>query len=168
MADLSYQLFDTAPLGVAANTDHKLFQVLEGADATHTRDYTNSRGAGVFPQTEQFVIDHIGVTIDDAIVIADVDLITLESYLEVTVNNQTMLRSPLSAFIQHEGYFGHYTLAVAADRALIGRIGKGFRLAMPIVIKGGINWDVTIHQGVALSAVTNHKCILTGTLTRPN
>jgi hypothetical protein len=165
MPDYDFTLYDTAVFGATANTLHELFQVAQGADATHTKSFTNSRGAGSLPVTEQFVVTRVKVLYDHNTVTADVPKFHPGSYLEFILNNQTILIAPLAEFIANSGYGGHYSQAAAADEAVIGLLGDGYVLTKPIVIKGGTAFKVQLFQSLAVTAASNMKAALDGILT---
>lgn len=167
MVDYSYCLYDTGVFGVAASVETSLFQVSQGGDATHTKSFTNSRGAGQMPQNEEFEIDHIGVAVDMNLPTADYIAVWLNSYLEIRVNDETLFIAPLRALAQANAYGGHYTEAAASNEALIGLAGDGYTLKIPILIPGGTAFRVNIFQGTALAtANTLVKVMLNGTLSR--
>ena len=167
MADYSYCLYDTAVFGVAASVESSLFQVAQGGDSTHTKSFTNSRGAGQMPQNEAFEIDHIGVSVDMNLPTADYIAVWLNSYLEIRVNDETLFIAPLRLLANANSFGGHYTEAVASAEALIGLMGDGYKLAIPINIPGGTAFRVNVFQGTALAtASTLIKVTLNGTLSR--
>lgn len=165
--NLSYELYDTVVMGVAAGTEHTLFQVAQGGDTTHTRSFTNSRGAGQLPGEENFFIDAVKATLDETAIAADREGIWVKSYLEIRVADETLLQVPLSEVACRNGYGGHYTQAAAAEEALIGLIGDGYKLKYPIKIPGGTAFRVNVYQGTAVAAGTEVRVILDGVLERP-
>lgn len=168
MPDYSWVLYDTALFGVTAGQVQTLFQVAQGADATHTTDFTNSRGAGVIPQNEKFVARHVGLSYESNGVEADVEDWYLQSTLRITVANLIVFEAPFVKLIDNNGFSGFYTQAAAANRALIGRWGQGYDLRPEIVVKGGDAFKVEAIQGIALvTASTRIKVMLDGILTRP-
>ena len=102
------------------------------------------------------------------IVEADAMDMWIGAYLEFRLSDETRILAPLVEFAAHNGFGGHYSQAAAADGALIGRLGKGRDLEIPIMIPGGTIFRADVHQLTALSvATTNVKIGLYGTLTRP-
>lgn len=167
MPDYRYALYDTYVFGAAASNG-RLFQVAEGGDATHVTAFTNSRGAGIIPQNEKFVIDRIHVIEDYIPLIANRVNITVASWLELIVSNRSVLKIPLIMAWSHNMYGGHFTQAAAADLAVIGRSGEGYDLSdHPIVIDGGNQFVVVVNQGTAVAAASNVKFVLNGILTTP-
>lgn len=167
MPDFRYDVYDTYVFGAAASQG-RLFQVAEGGDATHVTAFTNSRGAGVFPQNEKFVVDWIGAVEDYIPLIANRVNITIASWLELIVSNFSVLKIPLIRAWALNMFGGHFTQAVAADLAAVGRMGSGYDLRdHPITIDGGTQFTVVVNQGTAVAAASNVKIILSGVLTRP-
>lgn len=167
MADYRYDLYDTYVFGAAASQG-RLFQVAEGGDATHTTAFTNSRGAGVIPQNEKFVIDWIGAIEDYTPLIANRVNILTASWAELIVSNNSVLKVRLARLWSNNAYGGHFTQAVAADLAVIGRVGSGYDLRdHPIVIEGGTQFTLIVNQGTAVAAASNVVFVMSGVLTRP-
>ncbi len=167
MPDFRYDIYDTYVFGAAASQG-RLFQVAEGGDATHVTAFTNSRGAGVFPQNEKFLVDGIFAVEDYIPLIANRANITIASWLELIVSNFSVLKIPLIRAWSNNAYGGHFTQAAAADLAVIGRVGNGYDLRdHPILIEGGTQFTLVVSQGTAVAAASNVKFILSGVLTRP-
>lgn len=165
---LWYPLFDTLVMGVAVQTEQALFQVTQGADAVHTKSFTNMRGAGALSQGENFTIYKIGCFID-FVTLQETDAINafVGNYLELRVSDESVLQAPLRLFAQNNAFGGHFTQAAAADNANIGVLGDGYELRNPVVIKGGTGFRVNIPQTVALSvAAVPFRVILHGELDR--
>lgn len=167
--DLRYYLYDTAILSTVVNTEFQLFKVPQGGDATHTENFTNMRGAGSLPTEEKFIIDWVGVIIDYDTVIGDIRKMWLKSFLEIRVNDKSVLKAPLIMFSNQNMYGGHYTQAAAADQYAVGPMGDGMELDKKIEIPGGTSFFIRLFQGTALSAATcNTKVVLGGVYTLPN
>ena len=167
MPDLDYVLYDTAVFGATANNESVLFQVAQGGDATHTESFTNMRGAGQLPQAEAFSVEWIGVNPDHALVEADIEAIWRGSFLEIRVADLTVLKAPLRLFADQADYQGHFAQAAAANRVIIGLRGEGYALTKPISIPGGTYFRVRVVQGPAVTAGSNMKVNMRGTLTIP-
>lgn len=168
MPDYSTTLYDTAVFGNSANVDHTLFQEAQGASATATKSKTNSRGAGQLPQNEEFEVRSIHASYDGNAALADEENWLKDSYLEFRLSDETIFECPLRWVASRNAFGGHYSQGTAADESMIGLIGEGYMLDIPIVIRGGTGFRVTVHQGTALSAASqNVKVVLKGTLTRP-
>lgn len=165
--DLDFTLYDTAVFGATANAESVLFQLAQGADATHTEAFTNSRGAGQLPQTEQFTCRWIGVRPVHALVEADIEPIWRGSFLEVRIADQTVLKAPLALFAAYAAFGGHFTQAAGANRVMAGLAGTGMELAHDIVIPGGTAYRVRVVQGPAVTAGSNMVVMLRGTLAIP-
>lgn len=164
--DLSFVLYDTVAMGNVAAVETILFQTPQGADATHTELFTNSRGGGVLPPNETFKIKRVHVAPDFNGVTADYQQVYVNSFLAVLVNNREMLKAPLFMFASQASFGGLYTQGAPAAEALIGLQGDGFGLDIPIVIPKGVVFKVRVFQGTALSAVgQNVKVLLEGVLT---
>ncbi len=168
MAEYRYDIYDTYVFGAAASQG-RLFQVAEGGDATHTTAFTNSRGAGVIPQNEKFVVDWIGAIEDYTPLIANRYNIFTGSWIELIVSNNSRLKIRLQRAWSNNMYGGHFAQAVAADLAIIGREGHGYSLAdHPITIDGGTQYTVVVNQGTAVAASSNVLIVMSGVLTRPD
>lgn len=164
MPDNSTTLYDQAQFGTTAAVVHPLFQSREGSTATRTKFITNSRGDGSLPNNEQFTINKISVFVDDETVVADLKEVWENSYLEIVVEDKSILQIPLRLCAEGNSFGGLYTQAAAADEEAIGISGNGYQLAIPIVLRGGSSFRVNLGQGFALSAATEMKCVLHGTL----
>lgn len=167
MPNYRYVLYDTAVFGAAANVESALFQVAQGADATHTKAFTNSRGAGVLPNEETFVCDWIGAYLDEIPLLADTLNWLMDSYLEFRVSDDTKLLLPLRMVAAKNAFGGTFQLAAAAAQTYHGIANDGYKLSIPIVIPGGTNFRVSIFQGTATAASQNIRVLLDGILTRP-
>jgi len=168
MTDFAYTLYDTAEFDDAADVEHTLFQVGQGADATHNKGFTNARGGGSMPGEERFEVKSIDVWLDADAIAADRENMWLASYLEFEVSDKTVLIAPLSQFAKNNSFGGFVGQAAAADEALIGRTGNGYHLEIPIILEGGNSFRVVVFQGTALATdPTNVKVALNGVLSRP-
>lgn len=166
--DLSYVLYDTAVFGTTALFENTLFQVAQGGDSTHTESFTNSRGAGQLPANESFKIKRILATIDVNGVVADSQNTFIGSFVDIIVNNRSLFKAPLTLVAARNGFGGMYTQAAAANESLIGLMGEGYTLEIPIMIDKGSAFKVRVVQGVALSAASqNVKLSLDGILNTP-
>jgi hypothetical protein len=166
---LTYPLYDTMVFGTATQTEQALFQVQQGGDATHTKAFTNMRGAGSLANNESFICNKIGVFMDfNAVVESDVENIWIGNYLELRVNDQTMIIAPLRVFGQYNGYAGHFTQTAAANDVMGGLQNDGYELTNPIVIPTGTAFRVNIPQNTTLSVASIPvRVILHGELNRP-
>lgn len=169
MAKLTYPLFDTMLFGTAVQVEQALFQVQQGGDATHTKSFTNMRGAGALANSESFICKKIGVFMDfNTIVEADIESLWIGNYLELRVNDQTMIIAPLRLFAQYNGFVGHFTQAAAANDVMGGLQNDGYELEIPIMIPTGVAFRVNIPQNTVLSVASIPvRVILHGELTRP-
>lgn len=166
---LTYPIFDTLVMGVAVQAEQALFQVQQGGDATHTKSFTNMRGAGAFPNQEKFTVYKIGVFVDFNVILpADLYNVWIGNYLELRVADQTMIQAPLRMFAQYNAFNGHYSQAAAANGTMGGIQNDGYELPQPVVIPGGTAFRVNIPQTVVLSVASiNVRVILHGDLDRP-
>lgn len=169
MATLSYPIFDTLVFGNAVQTEQALFQVQQGGDATHTKSFTNMRGAGSFPNQESFLVKKISAFIDFLVVLpSDLYNVWIGNYLELRVADQTMIQAPLRMFANYNAFNGHYSQAAAANGTLGGIQNDGFELENPVMIDGGTAFRVNIPQTVALSVASIPlRVVLHGDLKRP-
>ena len=165
--DLEYVLYDTYVFGAAASSG-RLFQNAEGSDATHVTSFTNSRGAGIIPQSEKFVVQKLFAVVDFVPLIANITKLTVASWVELLVANRSLLKIPLAFLIAHSSYSGQAFQAVAADLANVGMEGDGYDFgAHPIQIDGGTQFVLSVNQGTAVAAASNVKFCLQGTLSIP-
>lgn len=166
--DLRYPLYDSVIFGTTAVGEQLLFQVPQGGDTTHTKSFTNARGAGFLPQNESFKVDNIGVFTDfNHLVPADLYNIWISNYLFVRVSDQTLFFAPLRSCARFQNFVGHYSQATAANGTFAGLAGDGMKLDVPIIIPGGVQFGVTVAQVTALSvANVPIRVVLDGILTR--
>lgn len=167
MPDMRYTLYDTAHFGVTANTSHVLFQVGEGADATHPEDETNARGSGQLPQEEAFRLDYIYTYSETELPEAELHTFWEGSLVEVKVADKTLLKVPLRLTAYTAAFGGHFTQAAAAARTAIGPESFGYRIDPPIEIPGGTRFQVRVLQRNAVAATRDLKLVLDGVLTMP-
>lgn len=167
MADLHYVLYDTATFGTTAGTNHLLFQVGEGVDASHPESITNMRGNGSLPTEESFTLMAIHVWPEQEIGEADLYDLFDRCLLELRVSDKTLLKAPLRLFASHNAWGGQFTQATAANRAVIGVEGNGFTLQNPITIPGGTRFSVRLYQNNAFTSAVYVKVALEGVLTTP-
>ncbi len=165
MAEFSTTLYDTAVFGVAANTEHVLFQVTQGADATHTEAFTNMRGNGSLPQQESFTIQRIKFIVDCILAAADIPKVFNGSFLELRISDETVFKAPLVMCLAHSHWGGAVNLAVAADKVAAGIEGNGYYLELPIELPGGTSFRVRVVQTLATAGASmNMKVVLDGKL----
>lgn len=165
--DRHYILWDTIVLGTVPNAESILFQVAQGGDATHTENFTNSRGAGVLPGEEKFLIKRIHLIVDSDILPADIKVWTFGSFLELKVNDKTEIKLPAQLCVSQSAYQGHFVTATL-EKAAVGQIGDGFEIDNPIVVPGATPWRVRFVQGTVLAVGSkNLRCGLEGILTSP-
>ena len=167
MSDLDFVLYDTAVFSNAA-TDTLLFQVAQGADATHTEQWTNAFFAGALPANVSFEIERIVVFPDYAVPDADVSKIWQNSFMEIKVNDLTMWKSPLAMLAGSAAFGGTDTTTAAANANHVGLSGTGYQLTRPILLPEGTPFKVRMVQTIALAAANSWvKVCLDGTLHRP-
>ena len=95
MSEFDFVLYDTAPFGASADTEHVLFQVAQGADSTHTESFTNMRGSGSLPQDEAFLVNKVGISVDFGPDDNEVDGVWINSFIEVRISDETVFKAPL-------------------------------------------------------------------------
>lgn len=163
-----YTLYDTIVFGTAVQAEQKLFQVISGGDATHTKSFTNMRGSGALPQQEKFTIQRVGVYIDfNNLVQTDIVNAWIGNYLEIRVADNSVLLIPLRAAAQYNGFNGYYSQAAAANGALGGLQGDGYEVDPSIELAGGTPLAVNIPQSVVMTvAAVNMRVLLHGILDR--
>jgi hypothetical protein len=165
MPDVHYTLYDSAVFGVTANNESILFQVAQGADSTHTEEFTNARGSGALPSTEKFTIKVVHFIIDSVLLAADLQLAQQQGIIEIRVADKSLLKLPIQLCSSHNAPYGINDQAAAANFAYFGLDGDGFKLETPIEIPGGVPFRVRVLQGAALSAGSkNMKIGLEGIL----
>ena len=169
MTKYRYTLYDTMVFGVAVQPEQALFQVQQGADATHSKSFTNMRGAGSLPNQEKFSIDKIGVYVDFNVVLpADLYNIWLGNYLELRVADNSVLLIPLRAAAQYNSFGGHYSQAAAANGTMGGITNDGYELDIPVDVPGGTGLRVNVPQSTVLSVASIAvRVLLHGILDRP-
>lgn len=145
-----YPLYDTALMQNAAGV-RTLFAEPEGSTATKQSEDTNMRIGGQFASKSSFEIKKIGAFVDEALARADVDALWYENYLKVLIDNKNVLQIPLRLCAMKNAFGGVLELASAADEVLVGLDGDGFDLRVPIIVKGGVQFKVEVHQITALS-----------------
>lgn len=167
MADYHYVLYDTATFATTAPTNHLLFQVGEGVDASHPESITNMRGNASLPTEEKFTLYRIHVWNEQELGEADLFDLTDQALLELRVSDKTLLKIPLRLAISHAGFGGHFTQATAANRVAIGNEGNGFELQTPIELPGGTRFAVRVYQDKAFTSTCRVKVALEGILSMP-
>jgi len=168
MPDYNHYLYDTALLQNAVD-EIVLFQNPQGSSSSFPASITNMKGAGQLPSSESMEVHHIHGFVDENVVAADADNIWLLSTITMYINEIQQFRVPLKTIASMNAFGGHYTQATAANEALIGLVGYGWKLRIPIRIPGGTQFSVVLSQGTALSTTNiNFKVALDGILTRPN
>lgn len=168
MPQVKYTLYDTAVFGATANTEFLLFQTRQGADATHTENFTNSRGPGVMPQEESFELHQIDVYPDFAVLEANVGTWFNAGVLEIKIADKSMLKVPLTVCLGENVWSGADASTAAANQAHVGLNNGGYPLGdKPLTFAAGVVFVVRILQGTAAAASSNIKVALTGFLTFP-
>lgn len=162
---LRYFLYDTWQPAAVANAESILFQVASGGDATHNEQFTNMRGAGSLPQTEQMEVDWIGVIVDSVLAKADLVKWIDGALLEIRVADFSVIKAPVALFIAQSAFGGTQIQAAAADSFTIGYLGDGFELDKHIMLPGGTPFKVRMLQGPALAGTSNMKVVLGGIYT---
>ena len=169
MAVLYYPIWDTAVFGAAANTEFLLFQVAQQGDATHTESFTNSRGAGVFPASESYLIKKVSVVVDFNILQANAQTWYVGAFLEIRVSDVIRFKAPLQLLMDASAFGGASSTTAGANQNTVGLLGDGFELPPDrfINVPGGAPWKVRVFQVTAAAASSNIKVVLQGDLTIP-
>jgi len=168
MAVDSYVFYDTAAFGVTAGATATLFQSAQGSAAGRTKNNTNWIGAGSLPSDNSFLIKGIGVSLNQAEVLADIGPLINGTYLEMFIYNKTRFLAPIRRLIERNAYSGVLQLAAAAAQTYFGLLGQPFMFDTPKQIDGGVSFKVEMTQNAALSVATNVLCLLYGEWTRPD
>ncbi len=166
MADFPFILFDTAIFGTAANTTHTLFTLAQGADSTHTKQFTNNRSGGQLPQNEKLLIQKVHATIWNTVAEADLFDWFDGCYLELFIADESYFRIPLVFASSRNDYSGVLAQAAAANNVVIGHKGYGWEVKPNITLMGGNSFKIEVFQQNALAAVDNMWIGLEGILTR--
>lgn len=166
MADYPFWLYDTVVLDTNGATEWTLFQVAQGADSTHTKNFTNMRASGALPQNEEMLINSIHVVAWGEVPEADLALLFQGNFLEVVYSDENLFRVPLPMCASHNAFGGVLELASAAAVVHAGLQGMGLSLTKPVKIMGGDSFKVNVYQESALSANAKMWVILEGILTR--
>lgn len=167
MASLYYPFYDTAPFGLVANTTHNLFQSSLGSGANRTKANTNWIGAGALPDSNSYVIQHVGAYVDDLPDEADILAIWEDTHVEMYINNQTVLLVPLRSIAMGAGFQGAFNEVAASDAFLIGPSGMGLKLEPFLQLGEGVSFRVEIGQVAATTVAIDVKFLMSGILTRP-
>ncbi len=169
MPQYHYPIYDTAQLGTTANSEHTLFQSVQGSSTGGNAQLTNMRGNGQFPSTEGFEVHSIGVHMADVFTPDDIQGLFNGSYLRFELNNFKVLEIPLYKASDMNDVNAMYSEATATDFAYGGQSGAGFDLKIPIMINGGVSFIVTLFQGLAVDVADSAVvCVLDGILTTSN
>lgn len=167
MPDVDWILYDTAPFTIAAAGQLPLYQIPQGGDAVHTEDFCNTPGAGSLPANQNFMIKAIAIYPEPSCLQVDIDLVFNRSYVEIIVADKVMLKAPMAYFAAPQSFGGSNGIVLAALATWVSYSGPLFEMVIPIPIPGGTPFRVNITQVVGISANTQVKCLLIGTLTRP-
>lgn len=166
MPPVPFWLYDTVVFDTTADVTHTLFQVAQGADALHTKQFTNNRSAGQLPQNESMVIKAVHASVWGEVVEADLPLLFEGNYLVLTLSDETIFQVPLLMCASHNSYGGSIRQTVAANNVAIGLMGKGLMLNPTVDLVGGDSFKIEVFQDNALSAAENMWITLEGVLTR--
>ena len=134
MADYPHVLYDSATFATTAAGALTLFRTATNVDSSHPKYLTNMPGSGELPSNFSMQIWNIGVTLHDALVLADITAAFDNSYLELFLNNQSIFIAPLRLLAKNNAYGGHFELASAAAQVQNGLMGFGMDLRIPLVI----------------------------------
>ncbi len=145
-------LYDTLALSASANITHQIFNVQENADASHTSDITNMKGAGSLPDRDSMSVDRVGVSLIVATADDDVRLFWQQSFIRIRVAQLQVLQVPTILCARGDAYSGLNNQAVAADMNAFGIMGTGYQLDVPIEFPGGTQLTVELVQTKALTA----------------
>jgi len=166
MADVPFGLYDSVVYANSTNQTHTLFQVAQGADATHTRQFTNMRGSGSIPQSEKLVIKSIHAVLWGTVPKADLSDIWEGCTLELIISDENIFRYPLKFFSSLNSYSGAIQEATATDLTFLGLQGSGMMLNPNIILNGGDSFRVDVFQQNAVAVAENMWIVLDGILTR--
>lgn len=150
MPEKHYPFYDTALFGTAPEV-HTLFIEAEGSSAAKNSQFTNMRIGGQFAQDSDFLIEKLCVFVDDQLAEADIPLLYQECFIKIIIKNNNVLQIPLRFCADADSYSGVLNQAAASDFGLIGVQNKGFHLRKPIMVAGGEQFKVEVHQTVALN-----------------
>ena len=162
MAAKDHILFDTAPFGTSAGTTHSLFQVTEGGDGTHTKDFTNSPGAGSLPNKQKMTVNSIEVWPEADILEEENQKVWNKSYLRVEVDGDEKLRAPLLMFAAEHAQVGEFHEATNSKINSLSWTKKPMLFKNPIIIPGGTPFKIEVYQSVATAGTEQVKVALVG------
>lgn len=166
MALLTYPIYDTIDLSTSAGVDHTLFQTGQGSSPPRTKAQTNMRGAGSFPESENFIVQGLGIHVDSS-GFSDDDLqgLFVLSIVTFVYNNIKVLQMPAYKLSDLNAVSGVKTESTATAFDYFGQEGRGFMLEHHIQIIGGRPFSVEFHQGLAVdTANIELKFTMFGTL----
>lgn len=166
MATYPFWLYDTAPFSTVANTTHTLFQIPQGGDSTHTKQFTNMRASAALPQNEKMVIRAIHAIIWDEVPEADLHDVWDGSYLEMTISDELLFRVPLVMCASMNAWGGSTNETAGAGLGAIGKMGSGLLLNPSIELIGGDSFKVEVFQQEVMTAQENIWIVLEGILNR--
>lgn len=165
--DYSWIFFDTAIFSNVASVTHSLFQVGVGADATHTKSFTNMNGSGSIPEKQKFTIRKIMCTFADQLSVADLFAGWDGAYISLFITDLEYFRLPLTVTAYNDGYIGEFKQTTAADAAVMGKMGQGYMLNPTIELGGGNQFRIEVFQQNALSvADARLRVMMEGILNR--
>lgn len=165
MAEMDWVYYDTKDVSTTGNTDISFFANTEGAQLIHI---TNLGSANELPTNEKFEVQEIHVMATPDIEVNDVYELFEEAMIEVKINNNRKLIVPaLLCGSNARAYLMTEDQADAATDSFMSPAGGPFKLDIPIIIPGGVKFEVIFRTGT--TAAGNGDAIiiaLRGKLTR--
>ena len=156
-------------LAAAATSATMFFNVGQTAN----RRITNMKQVQQLPGAQAYRLRMIAFGFGLGEVLADLVLVMNAGGFVLTVNSKECLEAPVQMLPYGGGLSGQSNLVAAAGEqhynSGLPTHGSMYRLKEPIIIKGGVNYSVTVHwaAGITPSATTNVECALHGELFTP-
>lgn len=159
---MDWILYDTMDLSTSATTWIEFFAQNEQSDGWAE---TNLKQANQLPVNEDFRIEEIWITSTPDIATNDVYELMEEAIIEVSINGNRKLIFP--ALLAGAPFHQYLCLEDATDATAAGTAmpaGSGYKLKVPIVIKGGQPFKVRFRTGAtAAGAGDSFIVMLRGT-----
>ena len=156
-------------LAAAATSSTMFFNVGQGAN----RRVTNMKQVQQLPGAQAYRIRAVAFGFGLGEVLADLLLVMNAGVFVLTINQKEALEACVQMLPYGGGLTGQSNLVAAAGEqhytAGLATHGSMYRLKEPIIIKGGVNFSVTVYWGggITPSATTDVECCLHGELFTP-
>lgn len=165
MPVLDWVYYDHVDVGTAAATEKGFFSHEEAGDGIAA---TNLGSANELPTNESFEVQEIHIFATPDIAVNDVYELFEEAMIEIKINNNRKIIFPaiLAGSNCHQ-YLCWENVNTAAAASTASPTGGPFVLQMPIIIPGGVKFEVIFKTGTSAASAGDALCIaLRGKLTR--